>query len=135
MQHAWSTHARASVALHTCQGDGEHGQPVRFRAMHNESYTQRRAQLNDVIADALREAEETGDNDAAYQQATWLTDTFGSATVAAGRVRGAIARRIRDAEGLSLAQLGQRLGVARGTAQPIIRATRATRPEPKPVAA
>jgi 8-oxo-dGTP diphosphatase len=91
--------------------------------------------LSGAISDALAEAKDVADLDAAYRQASWLVDTLGAATTAAGRLRAETARRIRDSEGLSMAQLGERLGVSRQRAADLMRATAARQPEPRNVVA
>ena len=98
-------------------------------------FSQTRERLTRAISDALAEAEALTDNDAAYRQASWLVDALGAATTASGRLRARAARRMKDAGGLSLAQLGARLGVSRSRAADMLRVTSARTPEPAPVVA
>src|SRR5271166_1131800 len=88
-----------------------------------------------AIADALAAAEGAPDDDAAYQRTSWLVDVLGSATTASGRMRAQAARRMKDAAGLSIAQLGERLGVSKARAADMLRVTAAREPEPPPVVA
>jgi 8-oxo-dGTP diphosphatase len=98
-------------------------------------FSETQDRLARAISDALAEAEAIGDDEAAYQQASWLVDTFGAATTASGRLRARAARRIKDAAGLSLAQLSERLGVSKARVADMLRVTEARRPEPPPVVA
>jgi hypothetical protein len=56
------------------------------------------------------------DRDAAYRHATDLVDQLDSLVSAAAVVRARMADRIRASEGLSVAELGERLGVSKGRA-------------------
>jgi 8-oxo-dGTP diphosphatase len=95
---------------------------------------ERYQQLSGAIRDALAEVQAITDNDEAYRAASRLVDTLGAATTASGRLRAEAARRMKDAENLSFAQLGQRLGVSRARAADMLRITEARQPEPPPVA-
>jgi len=95
-----------------------------------------RERLTRAIADAVNEAESVPDNATAYQQADWLADELARGVSATSKLRSRIARRWRDAEGLSLAQLGQRLGLSRGRVGDMLRDRGTARtPEPQPVVA
>jgi 8-oxo-dGTP pyrophosphatase MutT (NUDIX family) len=100
----------------------------------DEELSETRGRVSRAISDALAEAESlTGE--AAYQQASWLVDTLGAATTASGRLRARAAREMKEADGLSLAQLGARLGLSRSRTADMLRVTAAREPEPAPVAA
>lgn len=101
----------------------------------DESFTETREGLSQALRDALSEAEAISDNETAYRQASWLVDILSAATTASGRLRAAAARRMKDEEGLSLAQLGERLGVSKARAADMLRVTQARQPEPPPVVA
>ena len=94
----------------------------------------RYAQLSRAIHDALADAQAITDDDQAYRAASRLVDTLGAATTASGRLRAQAARRMKDAENLSFAQLGQRLGVSRARAADMLRIIETRQPEPPPVA-
>lgn len=101
----------------------------------DDPFSATRQQLSRSLRDALDEAEAITDSQAAYRQASWLVDVLSAATTASGRLRAAAARRIKDEDGLSLAQLGERLGVSKARAADMLRVTRARQPELPPVAA
>src|SRR5437870_5423185 len=82
----------------------------------DELFGEIRQRVSTAVAEALGQAESIGDLDAAYRQLSWLADTFASATTASGRRRAEVAREMKETEGLSFAQLGQRLGVSRARA-------------------
>jgi 8-oxo-dGTP pyrophosphatase MutT (NUDIX family) len=88
-----------------------------------------------VIAEALAAAEGAPDDDTAYQRASWLVDVLGASTTASGRMRAQAARRMKESAGLSIAQLGERLGVSKARAADMLRVTAAREPEPPPVVA
>jgi 8-oxo-dGTP diphosphatase len=100
-----------------------------------DGYSETRDRMKLAISEALAEAEAITDADAAYQQASWLVDTLAAATTASGRLRARVARQIKDEAGLSIAQLGERLGVSKARAADMLRVTMARKPEPAPVAA
>lgn len=101
----------------------------------DEQFGEVQDRLRRVIAEALAAAEEPADDNAAYQRASWLVDVLGAATTASGRVRAHAARRMKDAGGLSIAQLGEQLGVSKARAADMLRVTAAREPEPPPVVA
>jgi 8-oxo-dGTP pyrophosphatase MutT (NUDIX family) len=101
----------------------------------DDEFSETREKVTRAISEALAEAEAAGDDDSAYRQASWLVDAFGAATTASGRLRARAARRMRDAAGLSLAQLGERLGVSKARVADMLRVTGARQPEPPPVVA
>jgi 8-oxo-dGTP diphosphatase len=101
----------------------------------DEPFSATREQLSRALRDALDEAKAVTDSQTAYRQASWLVDVLSAATTASGRLRAAAARRIKDEDGLSLAQLGERLGVSKARAADMLRVTQARQPEPPPVAA
>jgi len=104
-------------------------------ASDDELFGEMRKIVSSAIADALAQAEGITDRDAAYRQLSWLADTFAAATTASGRGRAEVARQMKEAEGLSFAQLGQRLGVSRARAADMLRVSQARQPEAPPVAA
>ena len=102
----------------------------------DEDLQQARDRLARAIADAVTQAESVTDNATAYRQADWLADELARGVSAAGKLRARIARRWRDGEGLSVAQLAQRIGLSRGRTGDLLRGRGAARPpEPQPVVA
>lgn len=102
----------------------------------DDDLQQTRERLTRAIADAVEQAESVPDNTAAYQQADWLADELARGVSATSKLRARIARRWREAEGLSLAQLAQRIGLSRGRVGDMLRERgTARRPEPQPVVA
>ncbi len=89
----------------------------------DDDFSETRARLTEVIAKALAEAE-AADDEAAYRQAGWLTETFQAASNGAAAVRARIVVRVQDAGGLSLAKLGEKLGVSKARANDLVRAAR-----------
>jgi 8-oxo-dGTP pyrophosphatase MutT (NUDIX family) len=114
---------------------GRQGGAYDWRMSSGDEFSETRGRVTRAISDALAEAEAIADDDAAYQQVSWLVDTLGAATTASGRLRARVARRMKDAADLSLAQLGERLGVSKARAADMLRVTAARKPEPAPVAA
>jgi hypothetical protein len=104
-------------------------------ASDDELFGDLRTRLSRLIGDALDQAGTITDRDAAYRQLSRLADTFAAATTASGRARAEVARQMKEAEGLSFAQLGQRLGVSRARAADMLRVSQARQPEPPPIAA
>jgi ADP-ribose pyrophosphatase YjhB (NUDIX family) len=100
-----------------------------------DRFARTRAEVGSVIAAALSEVEASKDDEAAYRQASWLVDTLGEATTASGRIRARIVSRIKESGGLSLAQLGEKIGVSKARAADMIKAVKGTAPEPQPVVA
>lgn len=102
----------------------------------DEELERTRDRLSSAIADAIAQADAIADNAVAYRQASWLADELAEGVSATSRLRARIARRWRDAEKLSLAQLSQRLGLSRGRTGDMLRDRGAARqPEPPPVVA
>src|ERR1700733_5736708 len=100
----------------------------------DEDLQQTRDRLARAIADAVTQAESVADNPAAYRQADWLVAGLARGGSATRNRRARIARRGRDAEGLSVAQLAQRIGLSRGRTGDLLRDRGAARaPEPQPV--
>ena len=98
-----------------------------------------RQRLNDAIAAALADLDEVASPEERYQRASWLVDRLADGMTAAGKMRGRAAVALRDAENLSLSQLGERLGLSKARAADIVRdVTRTSRPaqnELRPVVA
>jgi 8-oxo-dGTP diphosphatase len=101
----------------------------------DEPFTATREELSRALRDALAQAEAVTDSETAYRQASWLVDVLSAGTTASGRLRAAAARRMKDEDGLSIAQLGERLGVSKARAADMLRVTQARQPEPPPVVA
>jgi 8-oxo-dGTP pyrophosphatase MutT (NUDIX family) len=100
----------------------------------DESFTATREGLSRTLRDALAETESVSDSETAYRQASWLVDVLTAASTASAQLRAAAARRMKDEEGLSIAQLGERLGVSKARAQDILGRT-AVRPPGPPTGA
>ncbi len=99
-----------------------------------------RRQLTDAISAALADLEHMASHEERYQRASWLVGHLANGITAAGKLRGRAAVALRDEEKLSLAQLGERLGLSKARAADIVRETtrtagaRPAEPEPPVVA-
>jgi len=95
-----------------------------------------RRQLTDAISAALADLERVASPEERYQGASWLVDQLADGITAAGKLRGRAAVALRDEENLSLAQLGERLGLSKARAADIVRdTTRTSGPPPAEPAA
>ena len=101
----------------------------------DKPFSKTREELSRILRAALDEAETLADSETAYRQASWLVDVLSAAITASGRLRAAAAQRMKDEGGLSLAQLGERLGVSKARAADMLRVTQARRPQQPPVVA
>ncbi len=90
----------------------------------SEPFSETRDRVTQVIADALAEVESAPGDEAAFAQASWLVETLRQATIKTGAVRLKLAVRIQESGRLSLAQLGQRIGVSKARAQEMIQAAK-----------
>ncbi len=99
----------------------------------DESFAASREALSRAMHDALAEAEAAADSDTVYRQASWLVDVLTASMNAAGRMRADAARRIKEENGLSFSQLGERLGVSKARAADMLRVTQTRQPELPPV--
>src|SRR5580698_9803161 len=82
-----------------------------------------RSRLTEAIAAALADLEQVVGAEERYREATWLVDQLAESITAAGKLRGRAAVALRDEENLSLAQLGERLGLSKARAADIVRDT------------
>ena len=103
-----------------------------------DPYAKTRTRLTKAIADAVREldnaVEGRGPSDeAAYRHASWLTETFREATITTGQMRAALVLRVQKASELSLARLGEKLGISKARADDLVRAAQGRRKERKKV--
>jgi 8-oxo-dGTP pyrophosphatase MutT (NUDIX family) len=90
-----------------------------------------RQQLTNAISAALADLERVASPEERYQGASWLVDQLADGITAAGKLRGRAAVALRDEENLSLAQLGERLGLSKARAADIVRdTTRTSAPRP-----
>jgi hypothetical protein len=101
-----------------------------------DPYAKTRTRLSKAIADAVRELDDAvqghGPSDeAAYRHASWLTETFREATITTGQMRAALVLRVQQAGELSLARLGQKLGISKARADDLIRAAQGRRKDRK----
>jgi hypothetical protein len=99
-----------------------------------DSYEKTRARVTRAIADALGEIDEAVDgngpgDEAAYRQASWLTEAFREATITAGQMRAALVVRVQQSGDLSLARLGEKLGISKARADDLVRAAEGRRKE------
>lgn len=101
-----------------------------------DPYARTRTRLSKAIADAIRELDNAvhgdssdADAEAAYRHASWLTETLREATMTTGQMRAALVLRVQQATGLSLARLGQKLGISKARADDLIRAAQGRRKE------
>ena len=101
-----------------------------------DPYAKTRTRLSKAIADAVRELDDAvrdhGPSDeAAYWHASWLTETFREATITTGQMRAALVLRVQKAGELSLARLGEKLGISKARADDLIRAAQGRRKDRK----
>ena len=100
---------------------------------------QTRQRLSNAIAAALGYLEALPTAEDRYRVASWLVDHLAEGISAAGKLRAQAAVDLRDEENLSLAQLGERLGLSKARAadmvRDITRVARGQEPEPRPVVA
>ena len=83
-------------------------------------------QLSDLIAAALADVARLPRAEERYRGATRLVDQLSDAISAAGKVRAQSVLALRDEAELSLARLGERLGLSKARTADIVRdATRA----------
>jgi hypothetical protein len=99
-----------------------------------DPYEKTRTRLSKAIADAVAELDDAvqgrgSSDEAAYQHASWLTETFREATITTGQMRAALVLRVQQAGELSLARLGEKLGISKARADDIIRAAQGRRKE------
>jgi 8-oxo-dGTP diphosphatase len=85
-----------------------------------------RQQLTNALSAALDDLEHVVNPEERYRRASWLVDQLAEAITTAGKLRGRAAVALRDGEDLSLAQLGERLGVSKARAADIVRDTTRT---------
>jgi hypothetical protein len=101
-----------------------------------DPYEKTRARLSKAIADAISEIGQAvdgpgPDDEAAYRHASWLTEAFREATITTGQLRAALVLRVQQAGDLSLARLGERLGISKARADDLMRAAQGRRKERK----
>jgi 8-oxo-dGTP pyrophosphatase MutT (NUDIX family) len=105
--------------------------------MSREDATRKR--LSSAITTALNDLERLTGPEERYRAASWLVDELADAISAAGKLRAHAVVALRDEENLSLAQLGERLGLSKARAADMVRdiakAARAREPELRPVVA
>lgn len=87
--------------------------------MSREDATRKR--LSGAIAAALDDLEQLAGAEERYRAASWLVDHLADAISAAGKLRAHAVVALRDEENLSLAQLGERLGLSKARAADIVR--------------
>jgi 8-oxo-dGTP diphosphatase len=80
-----------------------------------------RKRLSAAIAAALDDLEQLSGAEERYRAASWLVDQLADAMSAAGKLRAQAVVALRDEENLSLAQLGERLGLSKARAADIVR--------------
>jgi 8-oxo-dGTP diphosphatase len=91
-----------------------------------------RKRLSDAIAAALADLERISGAEERYRAASWLVDQLADAISAAGKLRAQAVVALRDEENLSLAQLGERLGLSKARAADIVRDITRTSPAGQP---
>jgi DNA uptake protein ComE-like DNA-binding protein len=77
--------------------------------------------LTDFIAAALTDLAQMSGAEERYRTATRLVDQLADAISAVGKVRAKAVVTLRDEQNLSLAQLGDRLGLSKARAADIVR--------------
>jgi hypothetical protein len=85
-----------------------------------------RARVQKTISEAIREVQAETDAEAAFRQVSWLVETLRVATNTTADLRLTIASRIQKAGGLSLAKLGEQIGVSKARAAQMMRAAKRT---------
>ena len=80
-----------------------------------------RKRLSDAMAAALADLERIRGAEERYRAASWLVDQLADAISAAGKLRARAVVALRDEENLSLAQLGERLGLSKARAADMVR--------------
>jgi 8-oxo-dGTP pyrophosphatase MutT (NUDIX family) len=98
--------------------------PAAYDRGQMSTHDEVRRQLTDAISSALADVERVASPEERYRSASWLVDELADGITAAGRFRGRAAVALRDEENLSLAQLGERLGLSKARAADIVRDTR-----------
>jgi 8-oxo-dGTP diphosphatase len=89
-----------------------------------------RKRLSAAIAAALDDLEQLPGAEDRYRAASWLVDHLADAISAAGKLRAQAVVALRDEESLSLAQLGERLGLSKARTADIVRdITRSASPQ------
>lgn len=78
---------------------------------------------------AASEIQSLEDQELAYESATQLADRLRDMADQAAQIRAASAARIQQAEGLSLMQLAERLGLSKARASQLVQAARADQGE------
>jgi hypothetical protein len=101
-----------------------------------DPYATTRTRLSKAIADAVGELDDAihghgASDEAAYRHASWLTETFREATITTGQMRAALVLRVQKAGELSLARLGEKLGISKARADDLVRAAQGRRKERK----
>jgi hypothetical protein len=77
-----------------------------------------------AVADEFARLEKAADDEDAYRILSRLVETLQAAVAAAGAQRVAMVRRIQDAGHLSLAQLGDKIGVSKARAADMVNAAK-----------
>ena len=80
-----------------------------------------RKRLRDAIEAALADLERLPGAEERYRAASWLVDQLGEAISSVGKLRAQAVVALRDEENLSLAQLGERLGLSKARTADIVR--------------
>jgi hypothetical protein len=73
---------------------------------------------------ATAHIEKAANHEAAYRRASQVVEVLQEATASAAGLRVAVVRRIQDAGGLSLAQLGEVIGVSKARAADMVNAAK-----------
>jgi 8-oxo-dGTP pyrophosphatase MutT (NUDIX family) len=97
-----------------------------IRAVSKGDATRKR--LSAAIAAALVDLDRLSDAEERYRAASWLVDQLADAISAVGKLRAQAVVDLRDEENLSLAQLGERLGLSKARAADIVRDITRTTP-------
>jgi DNA-binding transcriptional regulator YiaG len=80
-----------------------------------------RKRLSDAIAAVVADLERLPGAEERYRAASWLVDLLGEAISSVGKLRAQAVVALRDEENLSLAQLGERLGLSKARTADIVR--------------
>jgi hypothetical protein len=84
------------------------------------------------MVDAIRELDDAvqghgASDEAANRHASWLTETFREATITTGQTHAALVLRVQQTGELSLARLGEKLGISKARADDLMRAAQGRR--------
>lgn len=93
-------------------------------AISDEEFSRRFSELSQAVANAMASIEHTANDETAYRRASKVVEMLQEATASAASLRVSIVRRIQETGRLSLAQLGERIGVSKARAADMVNAAK-----------